>query len=184
MEFSIEFVKSKSKRSKIKRSDAVNLIILYNIIHLVFILYSIMSGYDGFIGLLYIFALYYGLWKMKRDWMYLLVFGMIVSTIYYIHLMLTFIDVFSMVFSVLNSISIYWLYSNRSLFTESEKGKSALGTKSEWIRGGLILLGIIVIPITIAMINFDYMIYGILSTPIWIIFVWFLLPRIHRRIKS
>lgn len=44
------------------------------------------------------------------------------------------LDVLSMVFAILNSISIYWLCINRNIFKEPEKGKNVLGTKSEWIR--------------------------------------------------
>lgn len=177
--------KEKENKSSSERPLGIKLILAYNILHLFFIFYSMISGYGGIAGILYILALYYGLWKMKKDWMYLLIFGMIASTVYYLYQMFAYTDVLSMTFGILNAISVYWLYSKRSIFIEErKKGKSVLGTKSEWIRVGLVILGIICIPITIAIINFDYMLYGILSIPIWIIFVWFLLPRIFNTKKK
>jgi hypothetical protein len=113
---------------KLKRPMGVKLILAYNILHLLFIFYSMALGYGGFIGLLYIFALYYGLWKMKKDWMWVLVFGLILSTAFYVYSMFVSLDVFSMIFVILNSISVYWLYTNRDIFIKSEKEKSALGT--------------------------------------------------------
>jgi len=169
---------------KLKRPMGVKLILAYNILHLLFIFYSMALGYGGFIGLLYIFALYYGLWKMKKDWMWVLVFGLILSTAFYVYSMFVSLDVFSMIFVILNSISVYWLYTNRGIFIKPEKEKSALGTKSEWIRAGLIILGIIGIPISLGMINSDYILYGILGIPIWIIFVWFIVPKLVKRIKK
>ena len=141
------------------------------------------TGYGGFIGLLYIFALYYGLWKMEKDWMWVLVFGLLLSTVFYVYSMFVYLDVFSMIFVILNSISIYWLYTNRNIFKEPEKGKSALGTKSEWIRVGLIILGTIGILVLSFSVAQDYILYGILFIPVWIIFVWFILPRIYKRLK-
>jgi hypothetical protein len=173
---------------KLERPLGLKLIIAYNVILLILILISIMTfgwglGGGGVIGILGVLALYYGLWKMKKDWMYLFIFLVAVSTIYYIYSML-FIEVTDIIFAILNSISIYWLYTHRNLFVEPEKGKSALGTKSEWIRVGLILLGVVGIPIILSIINFDYLLYGILAIPLWIIFVWFFIPRLLKRRKK
>jgi hypothetical protein len=173
---------------KLKRPMGVKLILAYNILHLLFIFYSMALGYGSFIGILYIFlyifSLYYGLWKMREDWMWVLVFFLILSTAFYIYSMFVSLDVFSMILVILNIISVYWLCANKNIFIKPEKGKSALGTKSEWIRVALIILGIIVIPISLGMINSDYILYGILAIPIWIIFVWFIVPKLVKRIRK
>lgn len=54
-------------KEKLERPMDVKLILTYNVLHLLFILYSVATGYGDSIGLLYIFALYYDLWKMRKD---------------------------------------------------------------------------------------------------------------------
>lgn len=101
---------------KFKRPLGVKLILAYNILHIIFIIYSMVAGYGGIISILYIFALYYGLWKMRKDWMFLLLFGLVISTLFYLYQMFIYLDLLSMLFVILNSASIYWLYANRKLF--------------------------------------------------------------------
>lgn len=155
---------------KLKRPLALKLIFLYSLfsIPLSFILLPF-----------YIIALYYGLWKMRKDWMYVVIIGKLISTMGYSYFMFTYLSPLTLLFIVLNIISIYWLYTNRNIFKESEKG-SVLGTKSEWIRVGLIVWGIIIMFI-LGAINFEYLGYGILALPIWIIFVWFGIPKLMKK---
>ncbi|MEM7818497.1 MAG: hypothetical protein QXP52_03355 [Candidatus Aenigmatarchaeota archaeon] len=164
---------------KLKRPLGLKLIIIYDILHLMFVFFSISAGYGGVVGILYIIALYYGLWKMRKDWMYVVIIGKLISTMGYSYFMFTYLSPLTLLFIILNIISIYWLYTNRNIFKEPEKG-SALGTKSEWIRFGLIVLGIIIMFI-LGAINFEYLGYGILALPIWVIFVWFVVPRLMKK---
>lgn len=120
-----------------------------------------LTGYGGFIGLgaiLMIFGLYYGLWKMRKDWMGLVGFLLAVSTVIYIfYAIIEALDIVGMIIIVLNILSIYWFYSHRNLFIEPEKGKSTLGTKKEWKIIGIILITLVVIIlISIFLINMMY----------------------------
>lgn len=130
--------------NKLERPLPVKLILLFNVLHVTFIIISMLSGYGGFVGLLFIIALYYGLWKMKKDWMVLVIFAMIVSTVYYIFLIFAYLDVIAILIVILNIISVVWLFKHRNIFIEPEKGKSALGSKKEWMIVGIIILGLIV----------------------------------------
>jgi len=172
-------------QEKLERPMGVKLILAYNVVLIVFILSMLGSGGGGVIGLLFLFSLYYGLWRMKKDWMYVFVFLTFISTIYYIYSAL-FIDIYSIIFAILNSVSIYWLYSNKDIFIKPEKGKNALGTKSEWMRLGLIILGVfaIISVSSLVMTDSNYIIYVLLAIPIWIIFVWFFMPKIFGKKKS
>lgn len=155
---------------KLKRPLALKLIFLYSLfsIPLSFILLPF-----------YIIALYYGLWKMRKDWMWSMFLFLILSTITNVYNMFISFNVFSLIFIVLNIISIYWLYTNRNIFKEPEKG-SVFGTKSEWIRVGLIIFGIVIMFI-LGAIKIEYLGYGILALPIWIIFVWFGIPKLLKK---
>ena len=166
---------------KLGRPLGVKLILLYNILILILVIFSMLAGYGGFLGILYIVALYFGLWKMRRDWMWFLVFSMSITTVYYIYSMFAFLDVLSIIFITFNTVSIIWLINHRNIFIEPRRGKSALGTKGEWVKTILTLVGIFGIPIAVMLIDFNYIIYALLSIPIWLILVWVVFPRIYRK---
>ncbi len=117
-------------QEKLERPLGLKLILAYGVILLILTLVSITSFIGLIIGILFPFALYYGLWKMEKDWMYsfiiLVSISILVSilSIYYIYSTL-FVDITGIIFVALDSVSICWLYSNRNIFIEPERGKSA-----------------------------------------------------------
>lgn len=135
-----------------KRPLGIKLILAY-VIFLQILAFVSNPGIAGLIAILiYSYTLYSGLWKMKKDWMTLFAAGLIILSIIYIYYwFVSPISVFYPIFVTLNILSLKWLYSHRKLFIEPEKGKSALGTKKEWI-----ILGIVVILIIIMFLAFIY----------------------------
>ena len=128
-------------KEEVKRPLIVKLIIALIIYQLIMIVINMALGNFGVIGWLVIPAVYFGLWKMKRDWMYLLVFLMSTSQIVNVYLILStiftdfnyfyFID-FAVI--ILNVLSISWLLFNRDLFTKSEKKSNSINKKEKNIK--------------------------------------------------
>ena len=138
----------KEVKKEVKRPLALKLIIVFLILEVIlFIIIKLIGGF-AFVGLLFILALYYGLWEMKRDWMYLLIFGMVISvivSIYGFFIEIGIVGIFSLIdlgIAFLNIFSIGWLFNNRNLFEKSESKGSFWGTKKEWL---IILLIIAII---------------------------------------
>lgn len=174
----------------VERPLAVKLIFVYVTLQILASLYFtvlVESNYFALLGiLLAVLALYHGLWEMKKEWMYFLVVLLSLGVIFNIFAMIT-TNLFSGLDALLSLIAIGWLILNRGIFIEPEgksASKRAFGTKSGLIRRGLILLGIIGI-LALVFIYPDMNInYILLAVPIWIIFVWFFLPKIlGERIK-
>ena len=176
-------------RKKFKRPLFIKLISIYiaifivlSIFRFIFIGVSIAELVDI---VLIILCLYFCMWKMNKSWMYLTV-AILILGIISIFDGLTFKWVFnytnstysiiSSIFTILlNSLSIFWLLRNRNLFTGTSK---FIGAKKDWIKGGLIFFGMAMI-IALFLIFFpDYSILGIPIIILWIIFIWFILPRI------
>lgn len=159
---------------QLKRPLILKLILVYSILNI---------PNSPLLLVIYIIALYYGLWKMKREWMWVVVIFLIISTLVHIYRIIVSLNPLLMILVVLNLISIFWLYNNRNIFKKPEKG-SDIGTKSEWIRLGIIIFGIIAIILLVLLFgitNSDYIIYGILAIPVWIVFVWFILPKFVKK---
>lgn len=123
---------------EVKRPLEVKLITVSLLIQAFLIIIIRLMGGFGIIGILFFIALYYGLWKMKKDWMYLLIFGMSISIIisfysFFVEIVggLGIFSVIDLAIGLVNLLSIAWLFSNRNLFTQS-KG-SGLGSKKEWM---------------------------------------------------
>lgn len=113
---------------KVKRPLAVNLIIIYIVILFIFGVYSITLGYGGFIGLgdiLLILGLYYGLWKMQREWMHVVIFLLGLTTAIHVLLFsIQGINAIGVTIVVLDILSLYWLGSHRNIFIKPERGVS------------------------------------------------------------
>jgi len=170
----------------LKRPLGLKLILIYNLLLLCLIIHSIiLYGWGlargGVIGILYLLALYYGLWKMRRDWMFVFLFITILSTFFHLFIMI-FADISYILIVFFNILSIYWLYTHRNIFIKP-KGKSAVGTLDEWLRLALIIIGIVLVPLGILIYNIDYAVYAFLFIPIWIVFVWFFIPKIYKKTK-
>jgi membrane protease YdiL (CAAX protease family) len=72
-------------------------------------------------------------------------------------------------------------YKAGKTYKETKKLSIKLGTESEWIRVGLIILSITCIPILLLLISLDYMLYGILFMPLCFYLVY--LTRIYKKLK-
>ena len=65
-------------------------------------------------------------------------------------------------------------------FVGNKKGKEQTGDKSEWIKLGLIVLGMVTIPSALVLTGLDIL-YGLVGIPVWIIFIWFGIPKILKQ---
>ena len=137
-----------------KKPLALNLIIVYIILLIISNLYfSIVEYGVPIIGLgtiLLFVGLYYGLYRMQRDWMWVVVFLLGISTI----LLFVFLIIFEYLYTIivitfvlniiLNVLSIYWLCANRNLFEHENKGKGRLNL-SRGDKICLVILAVIVL---------------------------------------
>jgi len=115
---------------EVKRPLVVKLFIILIIYQIIMIFVAMILGNFAVIGWLLLPAVYFGLWKMKRDWMYFLLFGwsisqfvnayLIFSTIFKNFNYFYFIDFATI---ILNVLCICWCIFNRNLFIKSEKKK-------------------------------------------------------------
>lgn len=165
----------------------LNLIILYLILFLVYNLYSLVTKNAPAVGLLIIFGIY-GLVEMKKEWVWITIFLLVVFELYYSYYLWT-IDFFNLIgitLLILNLFVIGWLYKNISLFrnfeTNQEFVERIFGGKDEWIKLGLTGLGIFIVILLMTFTKiYTYAAQVLLGLLLWIVFVWIILPLIIRK---
>ncbi len=143
-------------QGKLERPLGLKLILAYGVIYFILSLGSMITLGAGLVGFVFnIFFLFslYGLWKMKKDWMYAFIFLVSISILVSILSIYTYstflIRSINIIFVTLHSISICWLYPNRNIFIEPEKGKST--------RLVLIMLGVIAILFLAIILTYESM---------------------------
>lgn len=150
------------------------------------------SGVFGLIGIILYFLAIRSLWRMEKSWLWwvyvILVGGILFNGLSFYWWGFTFlywIDWFVVGASIVNVLCLYWLFKNRNLFVEPPKPKPKTKEekrkeKGEWKKTGLILVGLLIFyPIFFSLnSNPDYIFYSLLFIPIWIIFIWFILPKL------
>jgi hypothetical protein len=81
-----------------------------------------------------------------------------------------------MLIAVIAAFYFGYRWSKKYYKTERQTEK-----KSDWQKLALIVIGIFAIPIILLSINYNFAGYALLLIPIWVIFVWKILPRIIKR---
>ena len=153
-----------------ERPLILNLIIIYILAFLAYAFISMIAGYGGIVGLgsiLMLLGLYYGLWKMQKDWMHIVVFLLVISTLLQLYVAYVFlifaaeIPYFELiagliefgVIILLNALSIGWLLSNSKLFHEKPKKKDEKPKgKYSFFRRGEFVMGIIMLILLLLLI--------------------------------
>jgi hypothetical protein len=166
----------------IKRPLAAVLILAYvTLSRMVAILFPDAAGVNIGVaivsGLIGSFIAYKAIWRMQRDWMYLMLAGLCLTAL------LSLLQIPQNIFTVFDVmilfVSIAWLVINKELFHEGD----GAGTKGEWIRVGLIVVGALGIPLLAIYFTPDLLLYAAVLIPLWIAFVWFVLPRFIRLLR-
>jgi hypothetical protein len=181
--------------------NAVKLIIIYSILNLVYgsfvrTFYTPILAFGLIVSAaalaIHIYIIYRGLWKMERYWMEIFAFFKGIGTVFSISFLALVLMQFgvvgllygadALVIVLLDIIIINWLYRNRTTFAKdtSPKAKSALGTKSEWIKLALTLAGILTVPGWLISADFKNMNIALAFIVGWMIFVWLILPEIFK----
>jgi hypothetical protein len=116
-------------KEEVKRPLVVKLFIILIIYQIIIIAVNMALGNFGAIGWLLLPAVYFGLWKMERNWMYFLLFGWSISQVGNAYLIISNLKNFNILFLIdfavviLNVMAISWCIFNRNLFSKSEKKK-------------------------------------------------------------
>jgi len=137
---------TKKHKSNLKRPLTLKLIIAYCMLQLLFVILSIVAGYGGYIGfgaVLLVAGLYYGLWKMEREWMWVVVFILGVTTALYMIYAADGLNIIGVMIIILNVLSMHWLYTHKNIFSEPVK------KKNNWLKIVVIIFAAIIILIII-----------------------------------
>jgi hypothetical protein len=119
--------KLKRELKKTTRPLILNLIILWLILLIIFtpfILQELTFTIIIFGLIFFVFCIYYGLWKMKKQWMWIVILILVFTIIFFLFFIFLVLSsgeeikglIYPSVIVLLNILSIFWLFTHKNLF--------------------------------------------------------------------